>query len=64
MNLLLALASTSVFSALLYVFIRTRSSVSPVEGHFDLDDQDVSRMPDRVRLMRIDESVSFVPESE
>lgn len=62
MNLLLVLASTSVFSALLYVFIRTRSSARPVEGHFDLDDQDVSRMPDRIRLMRIDPGVSFVPE--
>ncbi len=62
MNLLFVLAATSVFSALLYVFIRTRSTAAAFEGRFDFDDQDIARLPDRIRLMRADEGSSFVPE--
>lgn len=62
MNLLVALAITSAFSALLYVLIQTRLSAARLESRFDFDDQDVARLPDRIRLMRLDEGVSFVPE--
>jgi len=62
MNLIFVLAATSVFSALMYVFIRTRSTSVPIEGRFDFDDQDIARLPDRIKLMRIDEGTTFVPE--
>jgi len=62
MNLILALAATSVFAALLYMFLRSRSSSATLDGRFDFDDQDVARMPDRIRLMRLDEGSAFVPE--
>jgi hypothetical protein len=62
MNLILALAATAAFTALMYVLIRTRAPASALKGRFDFDDQDVARLPDRIRLMRISEGTSFVPE--